>query len=302
MANRALLVGINAYPNVPLQGCIHDISEMAQFLVGKCGFQKQDVVMLADERATTAGIMQALRSLVQGAQSGDRLLFHYSGHGAQMAFPGTVEGREAICSRCVPSFLGKLIPVERDTVCSHGGSGADREATILCEVICPVDFDWSPEHTISDRDFHHIFSTVPKGVEFVWVSDSCHSGGLEREMAPRRLASKSMHPPVDIAWQHNHLRGAAKLVPMAKTAALNNVVLIAGCKSDQTSADAYFDGQYSGALTHFLLQELVKEDGLKVSLVELLRRVRQDLLVNHFAQTPQIDGPADIEERAFLSL
>ena len=36
--NRALLVGINKYPSSPLNGCINDIQDMADFLVGKCKF------------------------------------------------------------------------------------------------------------------------------------------------------------------------------------------------------------------------------------------------------------------------
>ncbi|HET7402221.1 MAG TPA: caspase family protein, partial [Usitatibacter sp.] len=33
MANRALLVGINAYPGQPLNGCVNDVKDMAGLLV-----------------------------------------------------------------------------------------------------------------------------------------------------------------------------------------------------------------------------------------------------------------------------
>ena len=144
--NRALLVGINAYPGNELNGCVNDVKDMADFLVKYCNFQYGDIRLLVDERATTDGIKVRLGWLLNGLRPGDRVLFHYSGHGAQVPTrnpQGEVDG--------------------------------------LDEVICPVDFDWTDDHMIRDKDFHSMFSTIPEGVEFVWVSDSCHSQDLSRK-------------------------------------------------------------------------------------------------------------------------
>ena len=46
--NKALLVGINNYPTAPLRGCINDVTDMASFLVDKCGFQKGEIRLLVD--------------------------------------------------------------------------------------------------------------------------------------------------------------------------------------------------------------------------------------------------------------
>ena len=70
MANRALLVGINAYPGQPLNGCVNDVNDMAQFLVDRCGFSTDDIRLLVDDRATTDGIKERLAWLVQGAAAG----------------------------------------------------------------------------------------------------------------------------------------------------------------------------------------------------------------------------------------
>lgn len=155
--NRGLLVGINAYPGNELQGCINDVTDMADFLVSHCGFDEDEIRLLADGRATTSAILDRLNWLVDGAKAGDRLVFHYSGHGAQ--FP-------------IRDPNGKVTRID--------------------ECICPVDFDWTEEHAIRDKEFHKIFSALHKGVDLTWVSDSCHSGDLARDFMPPKQKSKAM--------------------------------------------------------------------------------------------------------------
>jgi hypothetical protein len=162
--DKALLVGINRYPAAPLRGCVNDVTDLAQFLVDSCGFAMGDVRLIADERATKTEITDRLNWLVDGAKPGDRLFFHFSGHGTQMA--------------------------TRD----HQG-----EIDGLDEVICPVDFDWTDDHVIRDKDFRRVFGSIPEGCQFVWVSDSCHSGDLERvegAHAPDRIGTDGEHGDV----------------------------------------------------------------------------------------------------------
>src|SRR5205085_11108781 len=130
-------------------------------------------------------------------------------------------------------------------------------------------------HLIRDEDFATTFSASPAGVEFNWVSDSCHSGDLERDLPPPNVRYRTMIPPADIAWRLQVAREQKIVAPgMSKSASSLNGALIAGCKSNQTSADAVFNGRFNGALTYVLLQELAKSDGLKVSLTSLLKRIR----------------------------
>ena len=51
--DRALLVGINAYPGAPLAGCLNDVTDMATFLTSKSGFAADSIRLLTDSRATT---------------------------------------------------------------------------------------------------------------------------------------------------------------------------------------------------------------------------------------------------------
>ena len=154
--NRGLLVGINAYPGNELHGCVNDVTDMADFLVSHCGFQEDDIRLLTDSRATTSAIEDRLKWLIDGVAPGDRIVFHYSGHGAQ--FP-------------VRDQSGKVTRVD--------------------ECICPVDFDWDESHAIRDKQFNQIFSGLPQGVNFTWISDSCFSGDLAREL--RSAHARSSH-------------------------------------------------------------------------------------------------------------
>ena len=124
--DRALLVGINSYPGAPLAGCVNDVMDMAAFLTAKCGFAADSIRLLTDTRATTAGILERLDWLLDGLTAGDRVMFHYSGHGTQVAL--------------------------RDA------SGAvDR----MDDAICPVDFDWTEERMIRGVQFKQLFANIP---------------------------------------------------------------------------------------------------------------------------------------------
>ena len=137
MNNKALLVGINAYPNPSnhLRGCINDIVDMEYFIATKNKvYPKENIRTLTDSRATKKGILNALNWLLLGASAGDQILFQYSGHGAQIPSHSTA--------------------IEKD--------GLD-------EIICPYDFNGedAAETAISDKEFAKLFAKIPKGVHFV---------------------------------------------------------------------------------------------------------------------------------------
>ncbi|HEX8252942.1 MAG TPA: caspase family protein, partial [Thermoanaerobaculia bacterium] len=97
---RALLVGINDYgartnatkaaplvrrsfPN--LRGAVNDVALMEGLLTSVYNFSSDEIVTLTDRAATRDGILTAMdRHLVAGAQSGDTVLFYFSGHGSQV--------------------------------------------------------------------------------------------------------------------------------------------------------------------------------------------------------------------------
>jgi len=268
MTDKALLVGINRYPGCPLSGCVNDVTDMAHFLVSELGFKSSSIRLLTDERATTKGILTGLSWLVQGAQSGDRLLFHNSSHGAQVA------------------------------------ARKDEHVTGMDDVLCPVDFDWSESHLIRDEHLHQIFSSLPEGVKFNWVADCCHSGTLDRELVapargkkaasskkPKILGHRVMPAPADVAWDHRIARDlghSSRNIHRTSIEKALPVGFISGCKDNQTSADASFGNRPNGALTYFLLQALKKQKDQPLMVVA--DSVRAALKKNGYSQVPQTDG------------
>lgn len=253
-------MGINRYPGAPLAGCVNDVSDMADNLVKLLGFKVENVRLLVDERATTEAIKARIDWLVK-VKPGARVFFHFSGHGAQ--YP------------------------TRDY---------SQELDHKLEIICPVDFEWNLKRMITDKDFVQMFSRIPKGVAFTWVSDSCHSGDLSRNcssfmtnpdaplMIPRRYPT-----PVDIEWSNRTCQSLnIAPAPRAVTCSRLEVGFVSGCKDNQTSSDTSVNGRPCGALTHYFLEQLT--GNLNKPLEEVVKLTRDRLASLGYTQQPQAEG------------
>jgi hypothetical protein len=274
MARKAFLVGINRYPDPRnnLKGCVNDVLLMAKTLREQYGFSgPADIKLLTDERATTANLRKGLEGLVGGAAPGDSLVFHYSGHGAQVR---DIDGDELSDS--------------------------------LDEILCPYDLDWN--HPFTDDDLAEICREVPKGTLFTVILDCCHSGtGLRNFLRPDLpIRYKFLPAPVEVRHRSEPrienrgidrsvtMIGPDKALPVRRfgiSLTKTNTVLIAGCRSDQTSADAWIDGDYHGALTYYLWRSLRVLDW-KGTYRKLISETGAALADHNYDQVPQLEGPA----------
>ena len=257
MKNKALLVGINKYPDPQneLRGCINDILDMEHFIAETNKvYAKQNIKKLTDRQATKKEIVSQIKWLVEGAAPGDQLLFHYSGHGAQ-----------------APTLFPKL------------------ETDGLDEIICPYDFDGSNATTLRDKEFAQLFAGIPKGVHFVWISDSCHAENLSRD------------PQMPGEPQYRYFNGLTRMNEVNEestfetyeaatiiTAPLNGALLSA-CASHELSADAYIDKRFNGAFTHYLIKNLLQYSDSK-SMQAIVQLVNIDLDKNGYDQNPESEG------------
>jgi hypothetical protein len=257
MAKKALLVGLNHYPDPEntLRGCLNDVRQVHDLLHTHFGFADNGAVqLLTDVGATTSAIVSRLRWLVDDASAGDVLVFHYSGHGSQ-----------------VPDRNGD-------------------EVDGLDEIICPYDLDW--DNPFTDDDLYAIIQGLPASVNLTVILDSCHSGTGLREPAVGggSVRSRCLRPPERM---QRRFRKDMAMRRFGARAAECNAILIAGCRSDQASADADIDGAYHGALTYYLCRALedLSYAGTYRAVVERARRL---LRQNGYEQVPQLEGPASL--------
>lgn len=87
---RALLIGINAYAQAPLRGCVNDALDWCGVL-SEVGFRSDDVCMLIDERATRENIIKRAVWLRAGCRPGDELVFGCSSHGTRLSIGGQIQ-------------------------------------------------------------------------------------------------------------------------------------------------------------------------------------------------------------------
>ncbi|KAL2477471.1 Metacaspase-1 [Forsythia ovata] len=143
---RAVLCGVSYFGNkYRLNGTVNDVKCMRYFLIQKLGFPSDSILLLSEEESdpclipTKQNIRRALRWLVQGCQSGDSLVFHFSGHGSQQL-----------------DFNGDEV------------DGYD-------ETLWPVDHE--TEGKISDDEINAtIVRPLPQGTKLHAIIDACHSG------------------------------------------------------------------------------------------------------------------------------
>ena len=258
MKNKALLVGINQYPNSSneLRGCVNDILDMEHYIAETHKvYAKENIKKLTDQQATKQAIVQQIKWLLADASAGDSLLFHYSGHGAQ-------------------------VPTQNRLLEKDG----------LDEIICPYDFDGSPATTLRDKEFAALFATIPKDVHFVWISDSCHAEDLSREPLMDNVANEmryryfhGLNPAMSRANNSQITTGLAPNVQLL------NGALLSACASHELSADAMINNRFNGAFTHYLIQNL-KLYGADKSMQEIVGYVNVDLNKNGYDQNPQTEG------------
>ncbi|QTA92167.1 caspase family protein [Desulfonema magnum] len=273
MARRALLVGINDYRGIrDLRGCLNDISNMRNILKTCLGFRNNDIRVLVDARATKENILHRLRYMVRLAEPGDFMMFHFSGHGAQI----------------------------RDRNGDELQDGMD-------ELICPWDFNWDGRFVLDD-DFDEIFRKLPEGSLLEVILDCCHSGdgttSLSRS-AEHSPMGRYISPPPDIAYRYEGeepeltLRGFTSANRSGNRSTMNHI-LWSACRSDQESADAYINGNYNGAFTYYFCKHM-RETGGYITRRNLLERVQNSLRYNRYPQSPQLAcmNDAAFENRPF---
>lgn len=258
---RAVIVGINKFldPGAPpLSGCVNDAKTMYKICIECWGFDKKNIILLLDEQATVANVKSALEKMVGETKDGDLWVYTQSSHGAE------------------------------DAITPDAGGEPDH----MNQMVCCTDFAWDRAHELIDKDFVVIFSKLPKGAIGFWMSDSCHSGDLDRDMlkpTAKKRTPKTITPPAGEVSARIAKAKARSVPTRSIKAGLLNVGFLSGCKADETSADTQDDtGVPCGALTDAFKTVYLKDENYKLPLTNLAKLIRNE--TKPFGQAPQAEG------------
>lgn len=314
MTNKAVLCGINNYQAITdLRGCINDVQNIFNLLTQVYNFESSQIHQLIDERVTKAAIKDEYSWLLNNSQAGDRLVFHFSGHGSY-----------------VPDNNGDEV------------DGID-------EITCLYDMDfYNPETYMRDDEWQAMIQQIPQDVNLTFILDNCHSGtgtrsisidfpGCQQSLAVDVEASERRSSDSKIAaFAAINGRGSSskvstrtrelkqldkkdyenlvedrdiilprfikppaefqeQIITTARTKGLENRdniinthLLLAGCRDNQTAADAYLDGDFHGAFTYYFCHVLRQSPNLGSQAA--IDRVAELLKTNQFEQVPQHEG------------
>jgi len=287
---KALLIGINYFQSkAELKGCINDVKNVKKFLIDNSFSDSPPrmTVLTDDNKAampTRNNIISACMWLVHDNQPGDILFFHYSGHGGQV-----------------------------EDISGDEDDGFD-------ETIMPVDFRTAGQ--IIDDDLHTLLvKPLKAGVKFVAVFDSCHSGtaldlpfvylptGGYQGVGPSKSQIASNLLDAGLTFLKGDKSGAAKKAGgviwegvQAKfgsaekqntNSSPSDVVMISGCRDDQTSADASIGGMATGAMSYAFMTFI--HSNPTPSLIELLNGMRDIMAQKKFSQIPQMSTSHEMD-------
>jgi outer membrane protein OmpA-like peptidoglycan-associated protein len=281
-ANRALIVGVRTYehyPDLTLDGPRNDAEKMAATLEKNWGFLAGSVTVLLDEQGTRANIIAELDRLASEAQSGDHVLFYYSGHGT--SFHDTETHGFGIDIR-----TGAIVPHDLP-------AGSPKQ--VLDGLI------------VGSRDLRPRFSAIEQeGAELTVLLDACYSGDTARSAPSLAARDADLFPRSDESVVKAFDRELSALIAQAPSSGddwpYQNVVYISASARHEkawdipasvirTGARRTVDGLAHGAFTSGLLEGLegagdLDHDG-RITYRELHSFLLQRVQAQN-GQTPQL--------------
>ncbi|KAJ7126739.1 caspase domain-containing protein [Mycena epipterygia] len=270
----ALIIGINKYHATEqfatLQGAVNDARAFQTYLLDPrekqgLGVPASNIVVLENEDATRENILAAFLShLLNNPNIPDggntTLIVFFAGHGARVEAPDN------------------LIATDQ-----------------MVEAICPVDertVDASGKyvHAIPDYVLGWLLWELAarKGPNITVIFDSCHSGGMGRDVGTARNA-KSLSTTVPLDLDSHLWKDKTEMVQSFRmwSPSTTSHVLLAACREDQTAREIQHDHDKSihGRFTDCLIRRL-----RKVPLEETTYAWLFNLLPAWSGQTPHCGG------------
>lgn len=255
----AVCDGINKYPN-PANNLNGCVNDARDMLDLFKNFYKFDeVIVLLDSDATYANVYNAIAASL--AKKPGVFVYSNSSHGTRKVDPTGTE--------------------------SDG----------YCEAICLYDkFLW-------DFDFKNLLAKADPTTRITVFSDSCHSAGVTREFLAAMNDSSYVSIPKYLPPEDNMEALQVSMMPISKAIFEPredmNEALLAGCKSDQYSYDARFDGRPNGAFTYYTNQVL--RENPVITNDEFVKQMSLYLPSSYYPQCPVCETNSNMRSRLIFS-
>ncbi|GLJ18592.1 hypothetical protein SUGI_0331110 [Cryptomeria japonica] len=293
----AVLVGCN-YPNTQneLHGCVNDVVGMKSTLLTRFGFGKENIELLIDTdesytKPTGENIRKALLNMVGKAKGGDVLFFHYSGHGTIIPIH---HHKDECIVPCDFNFLtdedfreivnqvpeGASFTMVSDSC--HSGGLIDKEIEQI-----------GPHGQAQTANTCEITEEERKKSKFLPLDSILQvlrekTGQAELEGDDIKTALFDLFGGNSSCKVKKQFEGVREFVAEQARVDEDMGILLSGCQSDETSADACPSGNLEeafGAFTNAIQMVLGEHPG-PISNKELVLSARKLLLRDEYSQHP----------------
>lgn len=264
MKKKALIVGISDYGTVQpsLAAPELEIEEWRDLLVNVYQFDRRDIRLLANDRATKAAIQDRLRWLLGGAGKDDQLVFVFCGHGVQL--------RRRLASGELLDFLDEAL------------------------LAYPVPGHELQDCGIYDDDLAQLWAEIQPhpDAKVTFVIDACHASGVDfeelRDEMPNAPLPLNFTLPVDLL---NRTRAGTpkrrKFYASITKQKMAPPVVVAATEESDIAVELLIDGVRRALFSYFALLEIRKQPTLTYqALVDQITPQMASL----FPQTPSVRG------------
>ena len=257
---RALLIGVDAYANRPLDGCVADARLIDVLLRERFDFREENVRLLLNGEATRDAVLSALDALVDLTAENDVAFVFYAGHGSMMV---DADGDET--------------------------SGFDNTLMVSD----------SPRQDITDDELRARLDALGEKTPFTTlVFDACNSGTMARDAdGPNGRFYPPLARPAASRGARDTSSGKQGPSPPGASAPGARHVVVAACRDGEIANEdivAGDPGVHHGALTVALARALELARAGE-TWRDVFARASRAVTVANPAQHPQLEGDADRE-------
>ena len=242
--NRALIVGIGNYDTEKTGwGKLHgdkDVDIMVESLQSH-GFDKRNIKTLKNNQATKNEIIKSLKELCAEVQSGDKIIFHFSGHGQPVT---DLNGDEE------NGLDESIIPYDafKTPKYKNGDTFYQGENHIIDDELFPI--------------FNEIKNRVGNNGYFLVTIDACYSRGIEMD-AIGNLTPEEQATVAGVRGTDHILKVSEKscLIKIKKPSNYNpkgKMTVISACREDERNFEYQvpFRKEIYGSLTYSICRLL----------------------------------------------